>query len=175
MDDAERNDRMLRRIIATLVALAVLAERAAYRSLPVRWLVLCLLRHAEAVTRKHIAETTGWDWPDLEQAFGIDADCNLDPGFDTDHGAGFDTGQGAGVVVGSGNGPADALALAWRLRALAAVLGAFLSPASGFDRASPRLGCPDADAEGALGRLAARLALILATAAGLPHPAPDTS
>ncbi|MFN3546217.1 MAG: hypothetical protein ACK4U0_01900 [Mesorhizobium sp.] len=171
MDDADRYDRTLRRIIATLVALAVLAERAAYRSLPVRWLVLCLLRHAETVVREHVAETTGWDWPDLEKAFGIDAP---EAGFDAGQGAG-DGRADAGIATVAGNGPADALALAWRLRALASILGAFLSPASGFDTGSPRLGCPDVRAEAALGRLAARLAELLATAAGLPHPAPDTS
>ena len=167
MDDAERNHRTLRRIIATLVALAVLAERAATRSFPVRWLVLCLLRHGEAVIRDHVAETTGWDWPDLACAFGI--------GDPRDAGAGFDADQGAGVVIGSGNGPADALALAWRLRMLAAVLGAFLPPASGFDRESPRIGRSAGRAEAALGRFASRLALLLATACGLRQPAPDTS
>ena len=167
MDDAERNDRTLRRIAAMLVALAALAERAAYRSLPVRWLVLCLLRHAESVTREHIAETTGWGWSELEYAFGIDAP---DAGFDAGQGAGRDLAD-AGILTGSGNGPADALALAWRLRMLAAVLGALLSPAPGSDTGSPRIGCPDVRAKAALGRLAA----LLATAAGLPHPAPDTS
>ena len=160
--DVGLDDRRLRRIIAMLVALAVLAERAATRSLPVRWLVLCLLRHAEAVTRDHVAETTGWGWSDLEVAFGIDAPE-----------AGFDAGQGVGngfadegILTGASNGPADALALAWRLRMLAAVLGAFLPPASGFDRESPRIGRSAVRAEAALGRLATRL---------VPHPAPDTS
>ena len=169
--DVGLNDRTLRRIIATLVALAVLAERAAYRSLPVRWLVLCLLRHAESVTRDHVAETTGWDWSDLEYAFGIDA---RDAGFDAGQAAGNGP-AGAGILACSGNGPADALALAWRLRMLAAVLGAFLPPASGFDRESPRIGRSAVRAEAALGRLATRLALRLATACGLRHPAPDTS
>ena len=169
--DVGLDDRTLRRIIATLVALAVLAERAAYRSLPVRWLVLCLLRHAESVTRDHVAETTGWDWSDLEYAFGIDA---RDAGFDAGQAAGNGP-AGAGILACSGNGPADALALAWRLRMLAAVLGAFLPPASGFDQGSPRIGCPAVRAEAALGRFASRLALLLAAAGGLPHPAPDTS
>ena len=171
--DVGLDDRTLRRIIATLVALAVLAERAAYRSLPVRWLVLCLLRHAEAVARDHVAETTGWDWFDLACAFGIGDARDADAGFDADQGAGFDTEHG--IVIGSGNGAADALALAWRLRMLAAVLGAFLPPASGFDQGSPRIGCPAVRAEAALGRFASRLALLLAAAGGLPHPAPDTS
>jgi hypothetical protein len=159
MNDAERNDRTLRRITALLVSLAVLAERAAYRAVPVRWLVLCLLRHAEAVVRDHVAETTGWDWSDLACAFGFDSDAD----------AGFDAGHG------SGNGPADALALAWRLRMLAAVLGALLSPASGFDRGSSGIGRSAVRAEAALGRLASWFALRLATAGGLTHPAPDTS
>ena len=171
MHEADRNDRTLRRIIATLVALAVLAERAAYRSLPVRWLVLCLLRHAESVTREHIAETTGWGWSELEYAFGIDAPG---AGFDAGQGAGYDLAD-AGIATGSGSGPADALALAWRLRMLASILSALLSPASGFDTGSPRIGCPDVRAKAALGRLAARLAEHLVTTAGLPHPAPDTS
>jgi len=44
--------------MATLIALAVLAERASVRSLPVRWLVLLFLRHAEAVAREFVVETT---------------------------------------------------------------------------------------------------------------------
>jgi hypothetical protein len=171
MDDAERNDRTLRRIAAMLVALAALAERAAYRSLPVRWLVLSLLRHAEAVAREHVAETTGWDWSDLEVAFGIDAP---EAGFDAGQGAGSGLAD-AGILTGSGSGPADALALAWRLRMLAAVLGAFLPPASGIDREFPRIGRSAVRAEAAFGRFASRFALRLAAAGGLPHPAPDTS
>ena len=152
MHEAGRDDRTLRRIIATLVALAVLAERAAYRSLPIRWLLLCLLRHAENVVREHVAEATGWDWPDLGHAFGIDA---AGAGLDTDHGA--------------GNGPADAMALAWRLRMLAAVLGAFLSPDAGIDREN--VSAVDA----LLALAAADPARLLATPFGRRHPAPDTS
>jgi hypothetical protein len=48
----------LRRIAAVLIALAVLAERAGRRSHPVRFLVLCFLRPAEAVAREFIAEVT---------------------------------------------------------------------------------------------------------------------
>jgi hypothetical protein len=164
MNGGAQEERTLRRIIATLVALAVLAERAAYRSLPVRWLVLCLLRHAESVTRDHVAETTGWDWSDLACAFGND-----------DPRAGFITEHDAHILTGAGNGPADALALAWRLRMLASILSALLSPASGFDPGACRIGCPDVRGEAAHHRLAARLIELLATAVGLPHPAPDTS
>ena len=171
MDDTERNDRTLRRIIATLVALAGLAERAAYRSLPIRWLVLCLLRHAESVTRDHVAETTGWDWSDLEYAFGIDAP---DAGFDAGQGAGNGLAD-AGIATGAGNGPADALAIAWRLRALATVLGVLLSPASGFETGSPRIGCPDVGAGAALRRSASYLLRLLARPGAWPRWLNDTS
>ena len=46
---AMRDCQTLSRIVATLLALAVLAERASTRSLPVRWLVLTILRQAESV------------------------------------------------------------------------------------------------------------------------------
>ncbi|MFN3548932.1 MAG: hypothetical protein ACK4U0_15710 [Mesorhizobium sp.] len=96
--DLAWEDRSVRRIIALLVALAALAERAgARRSLPVRWLVLVLLRYAEAVVLGFVAEETGLDLS----------------GFDDDPAAGF--------------GPMDAAILAWRLRTLAAVLGAWLT------------------------------------------------
>ena len=151
--DAGLDERTLRRIIAMLVALAVLAERAAYRSFPVRWLVLSLLRHAEAVARDHIADATGWDWPDLEQVFGIDG-----------IGAGFDTGQGAG------SGPADALALGWRLRALAALLHAFLPPDDLFGSGDTSDGTV-----AARHRDASHVARFIAEARDGTHPAPDTS
>lgn len=48
----------LRSIVATLVALAVLAERVSGVSHPVRFLVLCFLRPAEAVAREFVAEVT---------------------------------------------------------------------------------------------------------------------
>ena len=47
---------MLRRIAAMLLALATLAERAADRSRPVRWLVLWVLGRAEAVASAFVAE-----------------------------------------------------------------------------------------------------------------------
>lgn len=54
----ETNREALRRIMAVLVALAVLAERAGSRSLSVRWLTLSILRSAEAVAREFVVETT---------------------------------------------------------------------------------------------------------------------
>ena len=97
MDGGETLDeRRLRRIIATLVALAALAERAAGRSFPVRWLVLALLRYAETVARDYVIETAPWAWPYLENE------------------------------PEAGSTPMDAALLGLRLRMLAAVLGALL-------------------------------------------------
>ena len=87
-------DQTQRRIVALLVSFAVLAERAAGRSFPVRWFVLVLLRHAEAVARDFVAETTGTTLP-----------CPEAP-------------------LGAGTRPADAALLAGRLRMLAALLRA---------------------------------------------------
>ena len=47
---------MLRRIAAILLALATVAERAANRSRPVRWLVLWILQRAEGVASAYVAE-----------------------------------------------------------------------------------------------------------------------
>jgi len=91
------HDRKLRGIIALLFSLASLAEIAAGRSFPVRWLVLAILRHAEGVALGYLTDTTGLDW----------ASCFEDE-------------------PEAGSGPADAAILAWRFRALAAMLGALL-------------------------------------------------
>ncbi len=96
MDGAATNDRTLRRIIAMLVALAVLAERAADRSLPVRWSVLVLLRHAETVALALVVEATQAGWAGFEQP------------------------------PEAGSNPADAVLLGMRLRMLATVLAALL-------------------------------------------------
>ncbi|MCV0397538.1 MAG: hypothetical protein K5872_20205 [Rhizobiaceae bacterium] len=94
--DTARWDGRLRRIIAVLVALGVLAERAADRSYPVRCFVLWILRRAEAAVADFVAEATGMPQP----AF-------------------------AGIGT-TGNDPEDALLLAARLRALAEALGVLL-------------------------------------------------
>jgi len=57
MDDAVRNGGMLLKIAALLVSLSLVAERAAGRSFPVRFLVLVLLRRAEAVATSFVAAT----------------------------------------------------------------------------------------------------------------------
>ena len=57
-----------RGIAATLLSLALIAERAAGRSLPVRFLVLAILHRAEAVARAFIAGATGADGLDEPRA-----------------------------------------------------------------------------------------------------------
>lgn len=115
--DLAGEERTVRRIIALLVALAALAERAGARSLPVRWLVLVLLRQVEGVVLGFVADTTG-----------------MDLGFDGDPQDGFDS--------------FDAAILAWRLRTLAAALGAWLTETCRLDGwtpgldAAPRCGAP---------------------------------
>ncbi len=101
MEGAFTDRRTLRAIAATLVALALLAERAAARSLPVRFLVLAILWRAERIARAFVAgatETfvagvTETDWPCFDEPPGL------------------------------GGSPADAALLALRLRLLAALLG----------------------------------------------------
>ncbi|MCV0394019.1 MAG: hypothetical protein K5872_18930 [Rhizobiaceae bacterium] len=98
MDGAVLEDRTLRRFIAMLVALAVLAERAAGRSFPVRWFVLTVLRRAEAVVQAFVVEATHATWPGFEEP------------------------------LETGNHPVDATLLGLRFRVLAAVLSALLGP-----------------------------------------------
>ena len=100
---AIRDDRTLGRIVATLVALAVLAERAAGRSYPVRCLVLFILRQAESVAGSFVAEAVQTFRP-----------------------------AGLVRIPAISNSPADATGLAMRFRALAAALGALLQLARRF-------------------------------------------
>lgn len=101
---AIRDDRTLRRIAVTLVALAVLAERVASRSYPVRCLVLFILRQAESVAKAFVVEATQTPRLAFVQT----------PAFP--------------------NSPAAAIGLASRFRALAAVLAALLWLACPFAR-----------------------------------------
>jgi hypothetical protein len=96
-------DRMLRQVIALLVLLAGIAERAAGRAFAVRILVLLVLRRAEAVARAYAAG-----------ALLVDVICYEDDG----------------DVPG---GPPGAQALALRFRALAAALGTLLPEAGDLD------------------------------------------
>ncbi|HHZ09777.1 MAG TPA: hypothetical protein GX405_13460 [Rhizobiales bacterium] len=93
-----RNGGMLLKIAALLVSLSLVAERAAGLSLPVRFLVLVLLRRAEAVATAFVAATA--------EAAGATADDFpwLDDGPE------------------SGAGPLDAAWLALRFRLLAGLL-----------------------------------------------------
>jgi hypothetical protein len=89
---------MLLKIAALLASLSLVAERAAGRSLPVRVLVLVLLRRAEAVATAFVAATA--------EAAGATAD-DL-PWLDE--------------AAGGGSSPLDAAFLALRFRLLAEVL-----------------------------------------------------
>ena len=96
MNGTGASERTLIRTIALLVSLAVLAERTAGRSFPVRWLVLSILRYAETVAQAFVVENAPWAWPYLENE------------------------------PEAGSSPMDAVLLGQRLRMLAAVLGALL-------------------------------------------------
>lgn len=100
-DGRVRNERMLLKIAALLVALSLLAERAAGRSFPVRFLVLAILRRGEAVARAFVAREIGMNWPFLES-----------PPETMGH-------------------PVDAAALALRLRLLAVILADLVDTACG--------------------------------------------
>ena len=93
----------LRGIAATLLTLALVAERAAGRSFPVRFLVLAILGRAEAIGRAFVAGAIEVDWPELP--------CLAEP-------------------LSVCGGPAEAERLALRLHMLAAVLGALADVAS---------------------------------------------
>lgn len=96
MEFARRDFQTLSRIISTLIALAALAERAAGKPFPIRWIVLAILRQAEAVAAEFVAETMPADWPCIEQFLEAES------------------------------GAVDAAWLAWRFRMLAAALAALL-------------------------------------------------
>ena len=96
-------------IAATLLALALLAERAAGRSFPVRFLVLAILGRAEAIARACVARASA-----TVIAEAIEAGC---PCPDFPDLACLDESDGLHC------GAADAVLLALRLRILAAVFG----------------------------------------------------
>ena len=62
MGDTGRDIEALRRIIARLVSLARLAQRAAGLPFPLRFILLAILRLAEAVARDFVIDETGADW-----------------------------------------------------------------------------------------------------------------
>ena len=78
MEGDVRQQGRLPRIAATLLNLAALADRAALRSLPVRFLVLAILWHAEAIARKFIASEMDYFrdiGSDLDQYIASDLDA----------------------------------------------------------------------------------------------------
>ena len=111
MERAVQDRVTLQGIARTLLALALLAERSAARSFPVRFLVLAILYRAEAIARRFVARTAA-----TLIAESIDAGC---PCPDFPDLACLD--EPAGLHYGA----ADAALLALRLRILAAVLGMF--------------------------------------------------
>ena len=70
MERALQDSGTLQGIARTLVALALLAERSAGRSFPVRFLVLAILFRAEAIARRFAARTAA-----ALIAEAIDAGC----------------------------------------------------------------------------------------------------
>ncbi len=143
--------RRLRRIMALLLSLAVLAERAAARSFPVRFLVLWLLRQAETVAEELVFEETG-----------------IPP-------------SAIAGVAAAGYGAEDALRLAQRLHALADALGALLRMALILHPQGGGRACPGRDPgwrgrsprrRGAMPAAAGRFPLTPAGLAAGPH---DTS
>ena len=108
-----------RGIARTLFALAMLAERTAARSFPIRFLVLAILYRAEAIARRFAARSAA-----TLIAEALDAGCNV-PDLACLDLACLD--EPAGLHYGA----ADAGLLSLRLRILAAVLDMF-SDAEGF-------------------------------------------
>ena len=108
---AIRDDGALSRVVATLIALAALAERSASRSCVVRCLVLLILRPAETLAREFVTGVTATPLPGI---------------------------KGPETRNEIWNGPEDAILLASRFRALAAALGALILLARRFARWNAR-------------------------------------
>ena len=114
---AQTDGRRLRRIVALLLALAGLADRAAVAPFPVRFIVLAILRRAEAIA---------WTFA-IEAVSCAPARC-----------AGRRLPQcvsPAGAPVPDHCGPADAVRLALSFRTLALIVAELAAQAPG--RASP--------------------------------------
>ena len=141
----------LKGMAATLLALALLAECAAGRSFPVRFLVVAILGRAVAVARAYVAreiEAEGW--------------C-LDLAFPDEPPAMRFAAAGADI-------------LALRLRLLAAVLGALAGAVDGSDgRPDHGSACPASRLGGAARRPAPDTVLLLFFPACRPPRLYDTS
>jgi hypothetical protein len=105
-----------RGIARTLLALAMLAERTAARSFPIRFLVLAILYRAEAIARRFVAREAA-----ALIAEAIEAGCNVPDLACLDEPSGLHYGA------------ADAALLSLRLRILAAVLGMFSDAEADID------------------------------------------
>jgi hypothetical protein len=158
-------------IARTLLALALLAERAAARSLPVRFLVLALLFRAEAIARRFVAREAA-----ALIAEAVETGCSHLPDL-----AGLDL-AGLDELHETHYSATDAVLLALRLRILAAVLGALadadaaaagLSDGRSAGRAAEGLG-GSAGSVGAASSLPLLLVVRLPVARPLLRP-PDTS
>ncbi len=127
MEGAFRDRRLLSRIAATLLALALIADRTAGRSFPVRFLVHAIFSRAEAMARAFVAREIGADGPDVP--------CLAEP-------------------LALRGGAADVELLALRLRMLAAVIGvlADMDGCSG-DRPASWAPCRDRGAPGQADRV----------------------
>ena len=108
MEGALHDRGTFRGIARTLLALALLAERTAARSFPVRFLVLAILYRAEAIARRFIAREAA-----TLIAEALDAGCTVPDLACLDEPGGLHYGA------------ADASLLSLRLRVLAAVLDMF--------------------------------------------------
>jgi hypothetical protein len=119
MEGALQDGGTLQGIARTLLALALLAERSAARSFPVRFLVLAILFRAEVIARRFVARTSA-----TLIAEALDAGCPDVPFPDL---ACLDEPDGLHY------GASDAVLLALRLRILAAVLGMFADAEDSLD------------------------------------------
>ena len=109
----------LKGIAATLLALALLAERAAGRSLPVCFVVLAILGRAERIARGFVARSAAVLVAEAIEAGRPDMPFPDLACLDDPHGTHY--------------GAADAVLLALRLRILAAVLGMFADAEDSLD------------------------------------------
>ena len=122
MERALHDRGTLQGIARTLLALALLAERTAARSFPIRFLVLAILFRAETIARRFVARTSA-----ALIAEAIDAGC---PDIAFPDLACLDEPEGLHY------GATDAALLALRLRILAAVLGMFADAEDSLDARS---------------------------------------
>jgi len=161
MEGALQDRGTFRGIARTLFALAMLAERTAGRSFPVRFLVLAILYRAEAIARRFVAHEAA-----TLIAEAIEAGCNVPDLACLDEPSGLHY------------GPADASLLSLRLRILAAVLVMFSDTEEFCDDGSAvfsddwSCGWPAVEASGAVANDLPLLILVRLPAACRPSRPP---